>query len=159
MKIYILKIIHLLIILFLIIGCEDDTVTEEIPAYNLSEILISQDWYIQSATGEIGDVQIDLFTIEDIVPPCTLDNLFFFNEDYLVTMDDHIILCEEGEQSALDISGVWSVENDLLTIQNDGDMYLLTVVNLTPTSMDLMFNYFYADFDVEIPAKIVLVAN
>jgi len=85
--------------------------------------------------------------------------LFLFHEDNSVTMDDNTDLCEGGEESVLDITGVWTVSGDLLTIENGTDVYVLTISDLTSTSMSLLFDYYWADFDATIPAKIVLVAS
>jgi len=72
-------------------------------------------------------------------------------------MEDNLILCEDGEESVLDLSGTWTVDGSVLTIENGSEVYVLTIANLTPSSMDLLFTY---SFDgVGIPATIVLVAN
>ena len=73
-------------------------------------------------------------------------------------MDDNIVLCEDGEESILDLSGTWLVDGSVLTIENGTDIYVLTISNLTSSSMDLLFVYAYNE-SIDIPATIVLIAN
>lgn len=150
-----------------IVGCMDElavnynpqAVEEGVCEFDASDVLLSNSWFMESVTGEFAGSTINLLDLELLIPSCTHDNLFLFHEDNSVTMDDHIDLCEDGEESVLDITGVWTVENDVLTIVNGVEEYVLTITNLTSSSMDLNFDYYWADFDANIPAKIVLIAN
>lgn len=139
---------------------EDDSCIYQL----LSELLPMNTWYVESVTIEIDGVSdpIDLLTsplVLDDIPLCSHDNLFFFSEDGTVTMDDHLVLCEDGEESLIDLSGSWLVDGNQLTIIQEGQEdapYTLEVQNQTSTSMDLIFPY---NFNTTvIPAKIVLLA-
>lgn len=173
------KLLFVLALLLVLGSCEEDQVNEPIEGcmdelasnynseadvesdceYDAADVLLASSWIMQSVTGEFLDSEINLLELEVLIPTCTHDNLFLFHEDNSVTMDDNIDLCEDGEESVLDITGEWTVENDVLTIVNGAEEYVLTISNLTSSSMDLNFDYYWADFDANIPAKIVLVAN
>lgn len=127
--------------------------------YDAADVLQSQSWYIQSVTTDFAGSEVNLLELEELIPTCTHDNLFLFHEDNSLTMDDYLDLCEDGEESILDLTGIWLVEGDLLTIENGDEQYLLTIANLTSNSMDLLFDYYWADFDVTVPAKIILLSN
>ena len=149
-----------------VVGCMDelasnynaDAETDAPCTFNTTDVLVSNPWLIASATGVVEGFETDLLGIVDLIPACTHDNLFIFGEDNYVTMDDNLILCENGEESLLDLSGTWIVEGNILTIENGSDTYVLTVDDLTNSSMDLLFDYNF-DFNgniFPIPAKIVL---
>ena len=121
-------------------------------------VLQESSWLILSVTGDLGDTEIDLLLLTDLIPPCTHDNLFIFQEDNFVSMEDNIVLCEEGEESILDLSGTWIVEGSVLTIETTTDVYVLTISNLSSNSMDLLFDYPFNE-SIDIPATIVLVAS
>jgi len=150
-----------------VLGCMDELATNYNPqaveegdcSFDASEILQSNTWLMQSVTGDFAGTEINLLELEVLVPACTHDNLFLFHEDNSVTMDDNVDLCEDGEESVLDITGEWTVSGDVLTIENGADVYILTISELTSTSMSLLFDYYWADLDATIPAKIVLVAS
>jgi len=126
--------------------------------YDPATVLQESNWLIQSVTGDLGDTEIDLLLLTDLIPICTHDNLFVFHADNTVSMEDNLVLCEDGEESILDLSGTWLVDGSVLTIENGTDVYVLTISNLTSSSMDLLFNYPFND-NIDIPATIVLVAN
>jgi len=150
-----------------VMGCTDEMATNYNPqaeedgscSFDASEVLQSTTWLMESVTGVFAGSEINLLDLEVLVPACTHDNLFLFHEDNSVTMDDNIVLCEDGEESVINITGVWTVEGDMLTIENGDAIYVLTISDLTSTSMGLLFDYYWADFDATIPAKIVLVAS
>ena len=76
-------------------------------------------------------------------------------------MEDNLVLCEDGEESVLDLSGSWHIEEDVLTIENGVEVYVLSIYNLTNTSMDLRFDY---NLDLNgtlfpIPANIRFISN
>ena len=149
-----------------ITGCMDelalnynaDAVEADGCTYDAATVLQESSWLIQSVTGDLGDSEIDLLLLTDLIPPCTHDNLFIFQEDNFVSMEDNIVLCEEGEESILDLSGTWIVDGSVLTIENGTEVYVLTISNLTANSMDLLFDYPFNE-SIDIPATIVLVAN
>ena len=126
--------------------------------YDAATVLQESSWLIQSVTGELGETEIDLLLLTDLIPICTHDNLFEFHPDNSVSMDDNIVLCEDGEESILDLSGTWLVDGSVLTIENGTDIYVLTISSLTSSSMDLLFDYAYNE-SIDIPATIVLIAN
>tara|TARA_B100000780_G_C20928659_1_gene370158 strand:- start:134 stop:727 length:594 start_codon:yes stop_codon:yes gene_type:complete len=126
--------------------------------YDAAIVLQENNWLIQSVTGNLGDTEIDLLLLTDLIPLCTHDNIFVFHADNSVSMEDNMDLCEEGEESILDLSGTWVVDGSVLTIENGTDVYVLTISNLTYSSMDLLFDYAFNDI-IDIPATIVLVAN
>ena len=150
----------------IIIGCMDelalnynaDAVEAADCTFDAATVLQESSWLIQSVTGDLGDTELDLLLLTDLIPPCTHDNLFVFNADNSVSMEDNIVLCEEGEESILDLSGTWIVEGSVLTIENGSDVYVLTISNLSSNSMDLLFDYPFNE-NIDIPATIVLVAN
>ena len=150
----------------LIIGCMDELAqnfnadAEEAGdcTYDATTVLLDSEWLIESVTGDLGETELNLLLLTDLIPPCTHDNIFIFQEDNTVSMEDNIVLCEEGEESVLDLSGTWTVDGSVLTIENGADVYVLTVSNLSPNSMDLIFDYPYNE-TIDIPAIIVLVAN
>ena len=176
------KIIWILIFPFAFYSCDEDTIEENSIAgcmddlasnynadaetaapciYNASDVLVNNPWQIASATAVFSGTELDLLEHTDLIPACTLDNLFMFDQNNFVTMEDNIILCENGEESVLDLSGNWTIEGNVLTIENGSEVYVLTVDNLTATSMDLLFDY---NFDVSgtifpIPAKIILIQS
>jgi hypothetical protein len=149
-----------------IAGCMDELASnynaEAVEAddctYDTATVLQESSWLIESATGDLGGNEVDLFLLTDLIPICTQDNFFIFHTDNTVSMEDNLVLCDEGEESVLDLSGTWIVDGTLLTIENGTEVYELTVSNLTPNSMDLLFNYPYNE-DIDIPATIVLVAS
>ena len=149
-----------------ITGCVDElalnynaeAVEEAGCMFDPTTVLLKSDWLIESVTGDLGDTEIDLLLLTDLIPPCTHDNLFVFQSDNSVSMEDNIVLCEEGEQSIIDLSGTWTVDGSVLTIENGNDVYVLTISNLSSNSMDLLFDYPYNEA-IDIPATIVLVAN
>ena len=151
----------------LVLGCMDEFAVnynaqaeeEGDCEYDAADVLQSQSWYIQSVTTDFAGSEVNLLELEELIPTCTHDNLFLFHEDNSLTMDDYLDLCEDGEESILDLTGIWLVEGDLLTIENGDEQYLLTIANLTSNSMDLLFDYYWADFDVTVPAKIILLSN
>ena len=125
--------------------------------FDASTVLQDSNWLMESVTGDFAGNEIDLLLLTALIPVCTHDNLFIFHADNSVSMEDNLILCEDGEESVLDLSGTWTVDGSVLTIENGSEVYVLTIANLTPSSMDLLFTY---SFDgVGIPATIVLVAN
>ena len=150
-----------------IVGCMDefaenynaDAVEAAGCTYDAASILQDNKWLMESVTGDISGTEIDLLALTSLIPTCTHDNVFLFHADNSVTMEDNIDLCEDGEESVLDLTGTWTVNGDVLTIENGTDVYILSIDNLNSSSMDLLFNYYWADMDVDIPAKIVLVAN
>jgi hypothetical protein len=149
-----------------ITGCMDelalnynaDAVEADGCTYDAATVLQESSWLIQSVTGDLGDSEIDLLLLTDLIPPCTHDNLFIFEDDNFVSMEDNIVLCEEGEESILDLSGTWIVDGSVLTIENGTEVYVLTISNLTANSMDLLFDYPFNE-SIDIPATIVLVGN
>lgn len=178
MNMKILKIVWVLAFPLLISSCDEDPVlgcTDENALnynseavdedgscqYNLSDLLPLNVWYVASVTAEIDGLELDLLAaLPDLLPPCTHDNLFSFSEDGMVSMDDHIVLCEEGEESLIDLSGEWFVEDNQLTIVQEGqeeNPYVLQVENQTTNSMELLFPYNFTE-TIVIPAKIVLIA-
>jgi hypothetical protein len=176
------KIIWILIFPIAFYSCDEDTIEEDIIAgcmddlasnfnaeaeidapctYNASDVLVNSPWLIASATAVFSGTEINLLELSDLIPACTLDNLFMFDDNNFVSMEDNIILCENGEESVLDLSGNWTIEGNVLTIENGSEVYVLTVDNLSSTSMDLLFDY---NFDVNgsilpLPAKIVLIQS
>jgi len=150
-----------------IVGCMDElasnynaeAIEEASCTYNASTVLQDSNWFIQSATGDVGGIEVDLLALTSLIPICTHDNLFIFHPDNSVSMEDNIVLCEDGEESVLDLSGTWTVDGSVLTIENGTEVYVLTIDNLSPTSINLLFNYYLADLDANIPATIVLVAD
>ena len=178
MNMKILKIVWILFFPLLIVSCDEDPVVgcmddlainynaeaeeEGSCEYDLSVMLTSHTWYVESVTTNLDGVELDLLVaLPDLLPPCTHDNLFTFSEEGTVNMDDHIVLCEEGEESLIDLSGEWIVDGSQLTIIQEGqedNPYELQVENQTGSSMDLVFPYSFSE-TIIIPAKIVLVAN
>ena len=150
----------------IITGCMDELAinynadAEEVGdcTFDGATVLQESSWLILSVTGDLGDTEIDLLLLTDLIPPCTHDNLFIFQEDNFVSMEDNIVLCEEGEESILDLSGTWIVEGSVLTIETTTDVYVLTISNLSSNSMDLLFDYPFNE-SIDIPATIVLVTS
>ena len=126
--------------------------------FDAATVLQESTWLIQSVTGDLGETEIDLLLITDLIPICTHDNIFVFHADNSVSMEDNLVLCEEGEESILDLSGTWIVEGSVLTIETATDIYVLIISNLSSNSMDLLFDYPFNE-NINIPATIVLVAN
>ena len=152
-----------------LVGCMDELATnynqeavqEGICSYDPAVVLMSNQWIIESATAEFSGTTINLLDLTEAIPVCTHDNLFLFTDSNEVTMEDNLDLCEDGEESVLDLSGSWLIEEDVLTIENGAEVYVLSIYNLTNTSMDLLFNY---NLDLNgtlfpIPANIKFVAN
>lgn len=172
------KLLWILVLPLLMASCEEDQIIDPIQGcldelasnfngdaevegecvYDAAAVLEDHYWYIESATGMLGENPLDLLLLEDYIPACTHDNLFLFGESGEVTMHDYIDECGEGEESVLDITGVWTVENDtLLQIVQDDNVYELVLTNVSPNSMDLNFEY---DLNgMLIPATIVLVKS
>jgi hypothetical protein len=151
----------------IIIGCMDELAinynadAEEAGdcTFDAATVLQESTWLIQSVTAEIGGETINLLDSTSVlIPLCTHDNIFVFHADNSVSMEDNLDLCEEGEESILDLSGTWIVDGSVLTIENGTDVYVLTISNLTSSSMDLLFDYPFNE-NIDIPATIVLVAN
>ena len=152
-----------------LVGCMDELATnynqeavqEGYCSYDPADVLMSNQWIIESATAEFSGTTINLLDLTEAIPVCTHDNLFLFTDGNEVTMEDNLVLCEDGEESVLDLSGSWLIEEDVLTIENGAEVYVLSIYNLTNTSMDLLFNY---NLDLNgtlfpIPANIKFVAN
>lgn len=172
------KLLWILVLPLLMASCEEDQIIDPIQGcldelasnfnsdaevegeceYDASAVLEDHYWYIESATGMLGQTPLDLLLLEDYIPACTHDNLFLFGGTGEVTMHDYIDECDEGEESVLDITGVWTVENDtLLQIVQEDNVYELVLSNVSPNSMDLNFEY---DLNgMNIPATIVLVKS
>ena len=72
----------------IITGCMDELALNYNPAAEESAdctfdgvtVLQESSWLILSVTGDLGDTEIDLLLLTDLIPPCTHDNLFIFQE-------------------------------------------------------------------------------
>lgn len=152
-----------------LVGCMDElasnyneeAVQEGDCSFDPAVVLVSSQWIIESATAEFSGTTINLLDLTEAIPVCTHDNLFLFSDSNEVTMEDNLVLCEDGEESVLDLSGSWHIEEDVLTIENGVEVYVLSIYNLTNTSMDLRFDY---NLDLNgtlfpIPANIRFISN
>ena len=61
----------------------------------MQQTFCNSTWYIQSVT--IIFPATNLLELEELIPACTHDNLFFVSEDNSLTMDDYLDLCEDGK--------------------------------------------------------------
>ena len=131
---------------------------EEEEDLDATTVLEANEWLVDALTADLNGNEINLMEIAGVIPECTLDNLFLF-EGGIVSMDDNEVLCEDGEVPPIDITGSWTIEGEILTVNNETDSVQLQIIHLSSSAIELQTDYYYADADITVPAVIRLVAN
>lgn len=125
-------------------SCSDKKTDDPQPASkSKTELLTSAQWQLVSGTI-VPPITIDIFgqiiTISDISDldgsePCNKDDVQIFNADGTITNDEGLTKCDPMDPQTTS-GGKWAwMENETKLQIIDGDTTLITVTELTTTSM------------------------
>lgn len=148
-------------------GCTDEyalnfnsqaTINDSSCIFNLTNFIIENIWQIESVTTELDNIEIDVFNLfNDLIPICTHDNLFNFDFNGIINMNDNINICGEDELSIIPLSGNWGISGSTLTIINGKETYDLQIINITENTIEIIFPFNFSD-TITLYGKLTLIS-
>jgi len=148
-------------------GCTDEyalnfdsqaTINDSSCIYSLTNFIIENIWQIESVTTELDNIEIDVFNLfNDLIPICTHDNLFNFDFNGIINMNDNINICGEDELSIIPLSGNWDISGNTLIIENGKEIYNLQIINITENTIEIIFPFNFSD-TITLYGKLTLIS-
>ena len=134
------------------------TINDSSCVFSLTNFIIENIWQIESVTTEIDNIEIDVFNLfNDLIPICTHDNLFNFDFNGIINMNDNINICSEDELSIIPLSGNWDISGNTLTIENGKEIYNLQIINITENTIEIIFPFNFSD-TITLYGKLTLIS-